>query len=318
MGFVEENRFEIIIGTIALLSWLSIWAFNKFFRSEEEKVTVDSGILVIVITLAATMVFGFIESDFASENPLLIAIAIFSFVTGVTGIASWLTTRTFKNRLDFLATRFDAQMKGLGHLTYFPSKEEAFIHLTDQTNAAREKLMATRFSPGDISTEDEYWLAIKRAALDPKVLSIRVHSLAHANTTAIDGVCKLIEEFRGAPNFRLGITFFSNEFEIIVADDKQCIFCFHDLNMTIKNGFRVETSLPGSAGLVDNIGDTFRRILDRSYIVVDFEKFVKTDEDVKKLQTHLRQVHSDYVDGKMPRLVHTSRMESYLADEVLA
>jgi hypothetical protein len=58
--------------------------------------------------------------------------------------------------------------------------------------------------------------------------------------------------------------------------------------MTVKNGFKVDSSSPSNASVVENYGVAFRRMLHKCYIVVDFEKFVRTEEEVKMLQDHLR------------------------------
>lgn len=310
------NLFEIIVSAAALLIIISIWFINRNRKAHKPKVQLETGLLILILTVTIAIVAMLIRSPIVRDNPLLFAIAILSFFTAASGISDMYLTYKFKKDLEVVVNKFGSQVAGLGNMIFFPTKEETFKNLTAETYRATEKLMATRFSPADISTESEYWGAIKERAFDPTILYIRIHSLAHTSSTSIDGVCKLIAELRGARQFRLGIAFFNNEFELIVADDHECVFCFHDLEMTIKNGFRVDKNLPSSVGVVDNFGASFRRMLEKCYIVIDFEKFVRTEDDVKMLQDHLRKMHKEYCQGMIPKPISRVDMENYLKSDV--
>lgn len=313
---IDMNLFEIVVSVAVLLIVLGIWIFNRVSGKDKAAIRVDSGLLVVIVTIALASIFGAIRSDLIRDNPLLFAVAIISLVTAVGSYWDTYITYKFRKDLEDVTTRLRAQVAGLGNIEFFPTKEETFKNLTSLSIQAREKLMATRFSPADISIESEYWNAIKQCAFDPKVLYVRIHSLAHPTTTTVEGLCKLIAELRGSRQFRLGITFFNNEFEMIIADDKECVFCFHDLEMTIKNGFKVNTNLPSNAAVVANFGETFRHILDKCYLVIDFEKFVQTDADVRALQEFIREAHKNYCDGKLPESIHSTQMEAFLRSTV--
>lgn len=112
------------------------------------------------------------------------------------------------------------------------------------------------------------------------------------------------------------MTFQNNNFDMIIVDDQDCLFCFHDFQMTIKNGFRVDKSSPSSSHVVENMGATYRRMLDSCYVQIDFGKFVKTEEDVRKLQHHLTEMHRRYCEGRLPKVMHTSEMEGFLRSRV--
>jgi hypothetical protein len=312
---LDMNLFEIIVSVAVLVIVVGIWIYNRI-SGKERAIHLDVTLVVVIVTIALASIFGATSSDIIKNNPLLFVVAIISLVTAIGSF--WDTYITFKFRKDLedVTARLRAQVAGLGNIMFFPTKEETFKNLTSLSIQAHEKLMATRFSPADISIETEYWNAIRQCAFDPKVLYVRIHSLAHPTTSTVDGLCKLISELRGSRQFRLGITFFNNEFEMIIADDKECIFCFHDLEMTIKNGFRVDTTLPSNAAVVANFGETFRHILDKCYLIVDFEKFIQTDADVKALQEFLRQTHKDYCEGKLPKPIHANQMETFLRNTV--
>ena len=213
--------------------------------------------------------------------------------------------------------RFGEQMAGLGNLQFLPTKEEAMRALTEETAKTKEKLTATRFSPADISIEDDYWHELRKAAFDPTIFSTRIHSLAHRDRSAIDGLCRLVSELRGAPRFRLAVAMFNNAFELILSDERECIFCFHDQGMTVRNGFRIEGNQPSSAKIVANFGSTLRRMVEDCHIVVDFERFVRTEEDVERLQAYLRHLHEEYREGRIPRPVHHSEMDDFISASVM-
>ncbi len=299
-----------------LLLVIGLWVINKKLPSGSKRLTVDIGLLLVVGTIAAALVVVIIQSKAVRDNPLLTGVAALSLITAVASFTDSFVTIKFRKDLELIAARLRAQVAGLGNLMFYSTKDEAFKNLSAMTLQAKEKIMATRFSPADISTESEYWFAIKQRAMDQSVLSVRIHSLAHRSSSCIDGVCKVIREFRGAKQFRLGIAFFNNAFEMIIADDRECVVCFHDLEMTIRNGFRVDTNLPSSAGVVTNFGDTYRRMLENCYLLIDFERFVNSDEDVRNLEAFLRARHKEYCEGRLPKAVHLGEMEEYLKDNV--
>ncbi len=312
---IDMNLFEIIVSIAVLMIVVGILIYNRTI-GKERAIRLDISLVVIIVTIALASIFGATRTDIIKNNPLLFIVAIISLATAIGSFWDTYITYKFRKDLEDVTTRLRAQVAGLGNIVFFSTKEETFKNLTSLSVQAHEKLMATRFSPADISTETEYWNAVRQCAFDPKILYIRVHSLAHPTSSTADGLCKLISELRGARQFRLGIAFFNNEFEMIISDDKECIFCFHDLNMTIKNGFRVDTTLPSNAAVVANFGDTFRHILDKCYLVFDFEKFIQTDADVKALQEFLLQAHKDYCEGKLPKPIHANQMELFLKNSV--
>lgn len=217
---------------------------------------------------------------------------------------------------DELTAALNSQVAALANGRFYPTKDETFRRLAAMTMRSQQVLMATRFSPGDITLDAEYWKAVREKAFDHRVLSIRVHSLAHLTVKPVDVLCKVIEQFRGADQFTLGVAFFNNDFEMIVSDDEDCIFCFHDFEMTIRNGVHFDSSLATSRAIVANFGETFRRMLDRCYLVVEFERFVRTEEDVRKLQAFVRHVHREYCKGVRTVLERPRDMDGFLRDNV--
>ncbi len=267
-----------------------------------------------VVTLLGIGVVVAWNSGVIHSDPLLFLTAV---VTVLGATISALVLRTLgrlRRQVSSVEGRVGAQMAGLGNLQFYATKDETFGALKAETLTAKEKLIATRFSPADISIESEYWSVVRQRAMDPSLLSIRVHSLAHHSSTALEGICRLIADLRGATQFRLAIALYNNSFELILADDRECVFCFHDLEMTIKNGFSVDTNMPAGAQIVSNFGSTVRRMIDDCYLVVDFGRWVKTTDDVERLQGHLRQVHSRYRQGQIPHRVEPNKTEDFLTE----
>lgn len=160
--------------------------------------------LAISLTLIWFTVTAIGRSGVITRSPLLFFVAAASLLGALLGILMSYLAWKVRSDVARLSTQMGSQVAGLGNLRYFATKEDTFKELTVMTLQAREKLLATRFSPGDISTEAEYWDAIKQVALDPKTLNIRIHCLAHTSSIALEGLCKLIAEFRGARQFVLG------------------------------------------------------------------------------------------------------------------
>jgi hypothetical protein len=209
-----------------------------------------------------------------------------------------------------------AEIVPLANARFFSTKEETFRRLIAMTTRAQQVLLATRFSPGDITLDQDYWMAVKQRAMDPTLSSIRVHSLAHHTSRPLGTVFKLIDEFRGAQQFTLGIALFSNAFEMIIVDDDESMLCFHDFEMTIRNGVHFDSSAPSSQGIVQNCGDTFRRMLERCSLVVAFDEFVRTEQDVERLKAFLKRMHQDYCRGTLP--ARPADMEDFLRNKVFA
>jgi len=310
------SAFETTIAVIVAVLVIGIWIYNRKQGEEGRKIDIPTEALVLLVTVIGILVILTARSGIVNKEPILFVMSIFLVVTAISSFVDAYYTIQVRKDLKVVSTQFGAQMAGLGNLQFFPTKDETFKELVKQTNQATEKLIATRFSPADISVEGEYWDAMRQRAFDPKVLYIRIHSLAHTSSSCIDGVCRLISEFRGAQNFRLAVAFFNNSFEMIISDERECIFCFHDLQMTIRNGFRVDTNLPSSAKVVANFDSTLRRMLEKCYLVIDFGKYVKTIEDVENLQNHLRIMHKEFSQGSVPRSVHPSDMEDFIKSEV--
>lgn len=310
------SGFGIIVGVGVALIMLAIWIFNRRQPESSRKVNMPTEVLVAVVTIFGLIIILIIRSRIFANDPLLLLISVILLITAIASFVDAYFTFQVRKDIRVVSARFGAQMAGLGNLQFYPTKDETFKELTRQTYQASEKLIATRFSPADISIEDEYWNAIRQKAFDQKVLYVRIHSLAHTSSSSIDGVCKLISELRGARNFRLAIAFFSNSFEIIISDEKECVFCFHDLQMTIRNGFKVDSMTQSGARIVSNFDSTLRRMLETCYLTIDFDRYVKTTEDVERLQQHLRQVHKEYLQGKLPRSIHLADMEDFLASQV--
>lgn len=292
-----------VVGTISLL--------NRR-RAEKEKIRVPTELVAALVVALGLLVLLASRWDVLHEDPLVAGVLVGTLASVAIGMAILGAVSRVRRDLSRVASQVGAQMAGIGNLQFFATKAETLDALVEETISAKEKLIATRFSPADISTEDAYWRAIRQKAMDPKVLYVRIHCLAHSSSTAIDGVCRLVSELRGAEQFRLAITFANNSFEMILSDEKECMFCFHDLEMTIRNGFRVDRNLPSSAQVVDNFGSTLRRMIEDSYLVIDFGRWVRSVEDVERLQTHLRRVHAEFRTGRLPEVVHPSRREDFL------
>jgi hypothetical protein len=194
------------------------------------------------------------------------------------------------------------QVAPLGNVRFYPSEGETFRRLAGMTWRAQRVVKATRLSPGDITMATEgYWEEVKRKACDPSVFSIRIHSLAHPAKKPVRNVCRLIEELRDAQNFQLGIAFFENEFEIIMSDNKECIVCFHQLGQIIGNGLHFDSTLPKGKEIVDNFGETFTGMQTRCHVLIDFDEWVNTKDDIKKLQAFVHRAHEQYLAGTEPK-----------------
>jgi hypothetical protein len=213
-----------------------------------------------------------------------------------------------------LASTINSQITPLTNARFYRTKDETFTKLAGMTARSQQVLMATRFSPGDITLDAEYWSAVTEKAFDPDVLSIRIHSLAHRSSRPVEVLCKVVDQFKNAQQFTLGIALFNNAFEMIISDDEECIFCFHDFDMTIRNGIHFDSNLPSSRAIVSNFGETFRRMLDRCYLVIDFDRWVCSEEDVQDLQVFIRRTHEEYGDGTLLERPH--RVEDFLRDQV--
>jgi hypothetical protein len=310
---LEISALEIIVGILVIIAVTVIWVINKKRPPDKKKINVDAGLLALVLTIAAALVLMLVKSDFFKNSPILIFITVLCLITGVTGITDTFATLKSRKDLGMVLAKLQDQVSGMGNLIFYPTKEETFKMLCTMTRQAKEKVMSTRFSSGDISTESDYWCEVKHKAISPSVMCTRVHCLAHKSSKCIDGVCRIVNDFCGAKQFLLGITFQNNEFEMIITDDRECMICFHDLEMTIRNGFKVDASLPNSAGMVSNFGDTYRRILNSCYVVIDFEKFVRNTDDIRSVQNFLRAKHKEYCDGKLPKPVHPDELEKLIA-----
>jgi len=310
--------FQLLVGLLALAIALGAWIWNRKRKREGRELHVDTTVLTLAVTVVGAIVILVARSPLVRQNPLLVGLAaLIAVALGVAGVNLSVTMR-LRAELASTAAAVHAQMAGLGNIQFFQTKEETFRKLADLTHSVRDKLFATRFSPGDISTERDYYATIRSAAMSPEIHSYRVHCLAHFSKVAIEGTCRLISDLMGAKKFTLGIAFFNNSFEVIVTDDSACMFCFHDLNMTIKNGFLIQSDRSSSAAVVNNMSQTFRQMLARCHIVVDFEKFVTNEREAELLQAYLRQVHRLYCQGQLPRPVHEDEMEAFLTREVFA
>lgn len=213
-----------------------------------------------------------------------------------------------------LGNAINCEIGSLANVRFYSTKEETFRRLTAMTMEARQLLMATRFSPGDIISEAEYWKAVKERALDSSILSIRIHSLAHRTRRPVEVIGQLIEQFKGAQGFTLGIALFGNESEMIVSDGKEAIFCFHEFDRTIRNGVHFDSRLPSSEAIVASFDDTFRSMLFRCYVEIPFDTFVRSDADVADLQAFVRKTHLEYCAGSA--LKRPDDMEDFLREQV--
>ncbi|MHB8165648.1 MAG: hypothetical protein ACYDDT_02570 [Sulfuricella sp.] len=316
MDGLPISPFEIVIFLLVLGTVAITFLINRTRRGTNREIKLDIEVILIVCTIFSVAVVALWRTGILQKEPLS---AVILFILLINTSILTLDFRSDRNSLTMmlhLADRFKAEVAGLGNISFFSTKDETFSQLVSLTNNTKEKLMASRFSTGDISTESEYWNAIKKRAYDPHTTSLRIHCLAHASTTAVNGVCKLVNEFAGATNFWLGIAFFNNSFEVIISDDKDCVFCFHDLEMTIKNGFHVDGTKPSNRDIVANMGDTFRRMLEECYIVIDFARFVRTPEEAQRICDHLRSVHDDFVNGIIPTPVAHHKKEEFMTNLV--
>lgn len=309
---VEISNYEIIVSVAVVVVVVILWFINKKLAPKNKKVTFDIGFLVILVSILTALIIFALRSDYIKQNPLLTAVAALCLITSVSSLMDSFYTNKFRKDLNVISERLRTQVAGLGNMTFFSTKKEAFENLTIMTRQAKDKVLATRFSSADISVESEYWDEIRLRAMDQKIMSIRVHCIAHKSSSCIDGLCKIIQEFCGAKQFQLGITFCNNDFEMIIVDDKECVVCFHDLDMTIKNGFKVDDSLPSSASIVANFNDTYRNIINNCYLIIDFGKFVHNQNDVTILKNLLIELHKNYCDGYLPTQRHKDDLENYL------
>ncbi len=312
---VIVTPFELVIGALVGLAILALWLFNRS-RDESHRLPISHELLTVLVSAAAIAAVLTYRSRVITREPLLFIATAGTVVTFIAVVTNLIMTRRMRQEMHDVSGEFGRQMTGLGNLQFYPTKDETMEALAHETHGAKEKLIATRFSPADISVETDYWATIKQRAFDPSILYIRIHCLAHMEKSAITGVCRLIEELRGAQRFQLAIAMFNNSFEIIIADERECIFCFNDLSMTIRNGFRLDSVQPNSARVVANFDSTLRSMLEDCHIIVDFGEFVQTAADVRALQSYLKRIHEDYRGGRLPRPIHTSEMEEYLRTNV--
>ena len=309
------STFELSAGAVAGLILVSLWLINRR-REQSRKIPILPELIsaaAIAIAIAVILSYRW-ETSIKQPLPFIATIAVVLIALGT--VTNLVVTSRLRRGLYEVSRKFTQEVAGLSNLQVYSTKDATIGALTQETLGAKEKLIATRFSPTDISLESEYWAAIKQRAFDPSLLYIRIHSLAHTDSRAVDGVCRLVEELRGAQRFQLGIAMFNNSFEIIVADEQECVFCFNDLSMTIRNGFRLDSSQPNSGRVVANFDNTLRRILEDCHVIIDFEKFVQSSTDVSALQSYLRRLHNEYREGRLPKPVHASQMENYLQTEL--
>lgn len=305
--------FEVGIALAVGLAIGLVWLINRR-RPSSSQISVPTEVVAAAITALGVSIVLAWNSGVMRSDPLLFVTAVAAVIGAAIGAVVLRTLARLRRQVSSVEGRVGAQMAGLGNLQFYATKDETFAALKTETLSAKEKLIATRFSPADISIESEYWSVIRQRAMDSSLLSIRIHSLAHHSSSALEGVCRLIADLRGASQFRLAIALFNNSFELILADDRECVFCFHDLEMTIKNGFSVDTNMPAGSQIVSNFGSTVRRMIDDCYLVVDFGRWVRTTDDVEKLQEHLRGVHSQYRKGQFPHRIEPSRTEDFLTE----
>jgi hypothetical protein len=213
----------------------------------------------------------------------------------------------FDAKIEAVDDKFDAKLEAvernlipLANVRFYNSQDETFRRLADMTWRADRVVKATRFSPGDITQAGDYWQEIKGKACDPNVRSIRIHSLAHPTKRPVHNLSKLVEQLKEAKSFQLGIAFFENEFEIIIADDQECIVCFHQPGEIIGNGLHFDSTLPKGEGIVDKFVQTFGDMRERCHVLVDFDEWVSTPDDISKLQAFINRAHDQYLDGTEP------------------
>lgn len=303
--------FEIIVAVTTGLVLATLWLINRR-REQSQRLSVVPEMVTAAVVAIATAAVLVYRSEAVREQPVLFVSGLVAVIVLICVVANVVATTRLRREFHEVTKSFSQQVAGLGNLQFFPTKDLTIQALTAQTLSAKEKLIATRFSPTDIAIESEYWDAIRKRAFDPSILYIRIHCLAHMDSQAVDGICRLIEELRGAQRFQLAIAMFNNSFEIIIADERECVFCFNDLSMTIRNGFKLDSGQPNTGRVVANFDSTLRRMLDDCHVIIDFEKFVQSVADVRALQQYVRRLHAGYQDGHIPKPVHASEMESYL------
>lgn len=310
---VVFGYFEVGIALAVGIAIGLVWLINRR-RPDGKQINVPPEVVAALLTgLGVSIVLAW-NSGVIRSDPLLFLTAVVVVIGAVIGALTLRSLGRLRRQVSTVESRVGAQMAGLGNLQFYATKDETFAALRTETLTASEKLIATRFSPADISIESEYWSVVRQRAMDPSLLSIRVHSLAHHSSSALEGVCRLVADLRGATQFRLAVALYNNSFELILADDRECVFCFHDLEMTIRNGFSVDTNMPAGAQIVSNFGSTVRRMIDDCYLVVDFGRWVKTTDDVERLQAHLREVHTQYRKGQLPHRIEPAKTEDFLTE----
>jgi hypothetical protein len=228
----------------------------------------------------------------------------------------------FDAKIEAVDNKFDAKLEAvernlipLANVRFYDSQDETFRRLAAMTWRAKSVVKATRFSPGDITqSTGDYWQEIKEKACDPNVRSIRIHSLAHPGKGPVENLSKLVEQLKDAQNFQLGIAFFENEFELIIADDQECIVCFHQPWEIIGNGLHFDSTLPKGKDIVERFVRTFDDMRGRCHVLVDFDKWVSTPDDIKKLQAFINRAHDQCLNGTEPE--HYGDDPKFLRDEV--
>lgn len=287
--------------------------------------------VVYYLILVATVIISVLHYLFPEWGGQIAEIAPIIILVFVAVIATRLENR-FESVLTKLGTmsepvgtkldKFDAKIEAvernlipLANVRFYDSQDETFRRLAAMTWRAKGVVRATRFSPGDITgATGDYWKEIKEKACDPNVRSIRIHSLAHPTKGPVENLSKLVEELKDAQNFQLGIAFFENEFEIIIADDQECIVCFHQPGEIIGNGLHFDSTLPKGKGIVDKFVHTFGDMRGRCHVLVDFDKWVSTPDDIKKLQAFINRAHDQCLAGTEPE--HYGDDPKFLRDEV--
>lgn len=313
----EVPIIDLIVASVVALAIATIWVLNRR-REPDRRIDLPTEVVVFGSLLLVVTVVALYRLGASADDPAAFVAAVGAVAAVVLIAVNMFVSARIRRDIIRVSDRFGERMSGLGNLQFFPSKDDTMKALTDETNSCREKLIATRFSPGDIMIEDDYWKSIRSVAFNPSILYIRIHSLAHRSTSCVEGLCRLVAEMRGSSRFQLGVAMYNNSFELILSDERECIFCFHDLTMTVRNGFKIDGSQPSSGRIVSNFDATLRRMIDDCHIVIDFDRFVKTDEDVRRIQHYLRSLHEGYRQGRFPPAVHASDMEDFVANVVLA
>jgi hypothetical protein len=294
-----------------LLFWITVVAYVLHFISTPLNKTLESLLapenLMMIILIFVAVIAAKLNSD-SDQLSTQLRTMNEQFTAQIAEVRNSLLTDPQ------LVTIIRSQVAPLTNARFYHTKDETFRKLAVMTSKSHQVLLATRFSPGDITFDTTYWSAVTEKAFDPNVLSIRIHSLAHRSSRPVDVLCKIIAQFKGAHQFTLGIALFGNEFEMIIADDEECIFCFHDFDMTIRNGVHFDSNLPSSRDIVSNFGETFRSMLARCYLVIDFDQWVRTDEDVLNLQEFARKIHEQYCNGSI--LERPQHIETFLRNQV--